>query len=71
MHAVADATAEAAAVEALINHVGLFGHPESMRTDGGCQYQHALITEYQKVTNTSHNYTAIKKIVWWKGRLKK
>jgi len=52
LYAVRDVTAECA-VDALIEHFGIFGCPAQLVSDNGSQYVNNLIKEFTKLIGTS------------------
>ena len=56
LYAIPDTTAEAAA-DALLQHVGRFGAPATLRSDKGSQFVNSVITEFSKLFVTHHETT--------------
>jgi len=53
LYSVRDVTAECA-IDALIEHFGIFGCPAQLLSDNGSQFVNELITEFTKLIGTEH-----------------
>ena len=56
LHAIPD-TSAASAVDALLQHIGVFGCPRFLKTDNGSQFINQTMTELIDLLGTEHSKT--------------